>query len=407
MRTPFIRLCGVLIFISLAMPLRGWASQASLDLLKELVEINSGSANIEGVNRIQEIVAKRLKTLGFTVQLIENPQGPKVSGKLLVGTFEGISKKIVTILTHSDTVFDLSSPFQKFTLSEDGKKASGPGVIDDKGGIVVALEGLEKFLKAQPKPGFTIRFVSSPNEEVASVGFVKLFTEFGLDSAMVLGLEPARKSGAIVKGRKGNRWYHIQVTGKEAHSGVDHQDGVNACLELSMKLAQLSRLTDYKRGMTVSIGRMEGGKDKFNIVCGHAQAKVDARFSDFKTSAELHGKIVAILGQTQIHSAKGKVPTKTEWTIEDESPPLESNSESRVHLSNYLKTIDEVEGKHVEAEATGGTGDTNTFSRVGSIILDGLGPIGDGVHTPEEFIQLDSIESRAEVLKKFLITLKL
>ena len=381
-------------------------SKTPTAFLRELVEIDSGSANSEGVNRVQDAVAKRLKTLGFTVERFNNPDSLSKSGQLLVGTLKGRSEKTVTLLGHVDTVFELSAGFRGFKLSADGSTAIGPGVADAKGGIVVALAGLEKFLHENPNPPFSIRFVAAPSEETGSVGFTPIFSDYGKNSELVLGFEPARANGAIVKARKGNRWFHIKVSGREAHAGVDHATGVNACLELSLKLAQISSLTDPKRGMSVSIGHLEGGKDKFNIVCGHAEAKVDTRFVDFKTSHELKKKIEAILTKLEIRAQKDQTPSKTEWSVADESAPLEFSAKSAPYLARYLKAIQEVEGTAPEAEATGGTGDANSFSREGLVIIDGLGPVGDGSHTNDEYIKLPTLDSRAAALAHFLVGLK-
>lgn len=380
-----------LLFISL-LCLSPWvsASENSQDLLKKWVEMNSGSANQDGVLKIQSELATELKKLGFEVNL--DPH------YLLIATYTGLSAKTVTLIAHTDTVFEPSSPFQKWKLSEDGKQASGPGVIDDKGGVVVVLEGLKRFL-AQGKPKFTIRVVSSPTEETGSLHALVTFRKLAKDSWLVLGFEPALDDGSIIESRRGNRWYHIKVSGKEAHAGRAHKDGINACNALANQLSAISKLTDYRKDVTVSIGHIEGGKDKFNIVCGNAEAKVDVRFSDSASRERVHKKILAILNQETV---KGAVTT---FELADDTPPFAKTPQAQRYLTKYLSIISRIEGKKVESKKSGGAADSNHFSREGAIIIDGLGAVGGKMHTPDEFLNLESLESRSEALKQFLAEL--
>lgn len=194
------------------------------------------------------------------------------------------------LFVHADTVFDAKSPFQHFTLNQDGTSAKGPGIIDDKGGIVVALEGLRRFL-SEDDTKYKFRFISSPSEETGSTNVLEKYNSFAGDTWLVLGFEPSLENGSIVESRRGNRWYHIKVHGKEAHSGRAHKDGVNACHELATKITRISALTNYKKDVTVSIGHMNGGQEKYNIVCGQAEAKIDTRFSTPMDRTELISKI--------------------------------------------------------------------------------------------------------------------
>ncbi|MFZ4714795.1 MAG: M20/M25/M40 family metallo-hydrolase [Bacteriovoracaceae bacterium] len=364
-------------------------AQTPSERLETLVSINSGSENIAGVNKVQETFKPWLEELGFKVELIANPNGAEKSGKILSATLQGESEKYITFSMHADTVFEPSSPFQKIN-KVDNNKWNGPGVIDDKGGLVVMYLALKDYLVKNKKPKYSLRVLVTPNEEVGAIGFWEMFEEFSKDSWMVLGLEPSHENG-IVHSRKGNRWIEITVVGKEAHAGRHHQDGINACRILAEKLVEISKLTDYKKEVTVSVGHMEGGQDKFNIVCGTAKAKVDTRSPSWEKRNELVAKIDKILKDPRIS-----------YIIDDETKPFSMNKLSKKYVEQYLETIKKVEGVKPLAHASGGTGDCNHFSREGIVIIDGLGPIGGEVHTEREWIDLKSIESRAKVLSQFL-----
>jgi glutamate carboxypeptidase len=369
-----------------------YSAESLPEKLTELVNINSGTKNYAGVNQVQEKMGQWLASIGFSIEYIKNPEG-EISGNLLVANYTGATAETVTLVMHADTVFEPSSNFQKMQIVSDAI-ASGPGVVDDKGGMVVAFAGLKQFLAKNPRPKFSIRVVSTPNEEVGSTGWIKMFRQFGENSFMVLGLEPSQDNGNITHARKGNTWYDIRVTGKESHAGRDHKDGINACAILSEKLALISKLTNYKKEETVSIGHMSGGQDKFNIVCGHAHAKVDTRFATFKSGDEMMKKIGNILKHKNIT-----------FTIADETPPFYKNKAAQKYIDQYLKIANQVDGKKYQSEASGGVADVNNFSREGLIIFDGLGPNGGKMHTSEEFINLKTLESRAEILAKFLETI--
>ncbi len=246
-----------------------------LDLLRQLVEINSGTENRDGVWAVQNLFAQGLNKAGFETQWVENPQG--ASGPLLLAK-RGVTTNnpTVTLVGHADTVFEISHPFQRFTLRPDGKTATGPGIIDDKASLLVGLEACRIFFERYPRSPLGIQFVVSPNEETGSPGFHSFFHALSKRTQLVLGLEPTLDNGDIVVERKGGRWYKIDVTGKEAHAGRGHHLGINAGHELCIKLDKLQRLTDYKKGLTVNPGVISGGT-KPNVVCDHALVKVDVR----------------------------------------------------------------------------------------------------------------------------------
>jgi glutamate carboxypeptidase len=372
------------------------------DVLKRLVSINSGTKNLRGVNEIQSIIATKLQTLGFQVSFKPNPNGNDKSGELLVATLKGSKPGYITLVLHADTVFEPSVGGSELKIPADGSQAVGPGAIDEKGSIVVALSGLEQYLSKKKPLAYSLRVVSSPSEETGSEGFLDDFRSFSADSVMVLGFEPSLDNGSIVSSRKGNRWYHIKVAGTEAHAGRTHKDGANACDELAIKLVELRKLTDYSRGITLSTGRIDGGKDKFNIVCGFAQAKVDTRFADMENRDLLHQSIEKILSVNHIAAFDGSHPTKTEYALANDSPPLSEDPISRPWIAKYVEIVNSRENGSIQAAASGGSSDLNYFGRKGLVVIDGLGARGGNMHTAEEFIHLPSLRTRSEALAEFL-----
>lgn len=379
-------------FFFLALSTSVFASR-EVERLTELVNMNSGSANLKGVLAVQNKIKPWFEAIGFKVALVTNPEGEKVSAPLLLAELKGEKPETITFIMHADTVFEPSSPFQKAVLKNDSLMA-GPGTMDDKGGIVVVLKALEDLFLQQKTPKYSLRVLVSPNEEVGSIGWGKKFHEFSLGSWLVLGLEPGHDDYGIVHGRKGNVWYEIKVKGKESHAGRDHKEGINACQILARKMVEIEKLTDYKKNITTSIGRIEGGQDKYNIVCGEALGKLDVRVPDLAAYKTVTKKIEKILKDPQIT-----------YTLTDETLPFNVNQASKPIIQKYLDQIFNVEGRKVISHTSGGVGDVNHFSREGVIILDGLGPVGGGAHTVEEFLDLKTIETRAKILTNFLLSL--
>lgn len=364
----------------------------SLTLLQALVDIPSSTDNTLGVNRVQKLVQDELNRLGFSCTSIKNPQTS--SGDLLVAHLEKKSKRTITLVIHADTVSEFDSNFYD-------KKIAGSGVIDDKGGIVVALKGLELFL-SEKQPDFSLQVLSSPNEEKGSPGFHEAFKKISLESDLILGFEPALDDGNIIDTRRGGKWYSIRTEGREAHAGREYKFGINAAHELVAKLNEIQKLTDYKNDVTVSIGALQAGKDKFNIVCGEALAKIDVRFGNEKSGQRLHKKILSILDRSFVQSKSDKKKAKTSYTLEDDCPVFEKNSTSEPYIKKYCEVIRSIEDRKIKSVTGGGSSDCNYLSRPGLAILDGLGPFGGGMHTHHEWLNPKSLETRSRALAEFL-----
>ncbi|MBP9674495.1 MAG: M20/M25/M40 family metallo-hydrolase [Bacteriovoracaceae bacterium] len=369
-----------------------------LEKLKTIMRINSQSNHLEGVKCAQEFVASELSAMGFSCEWIINPQGSDISAPLLVAERKRTDSPFITLVFHTDTVFE--SDASELVFSPDEQQIFGIGIADDKASVVIALEGLRKFLNLFPQTSLSLRVISSPNEEKGSQGFTSYFKKFALTSWIVLGFEPALEEGHIISGRRGNRWYDIHVKGKEAHAGRNHAQGLNAGLELCQKLVEISNLTDYAQEMTVSIGHIHAGAPHFNVVCGHAYAKIDTRFSDLKSQEKLHIKIEKILQKNILKNTTEHCLTS--YILKDDCPAFAPHEKAETYLQVYLDILQKIEGQKYQAKRSGGASDCNYFSLENIIIIDGLGAIGGHLHTKEEYIKTTSLQTRSEALSHFL-----
>jgi glutamate carboxypeptidase len=371
-------------------------------LLEELVNISSDSKlEVEGVDKIQTIVERELKDMNFKVELIPSPDPYNKVGNLLVASLAGKSEQFITLVAHADTVFPANLGFAKFKKTSE-LEATGPGVIDDKGGLVVALEGLKMYLEQNPTPAFSLRLIVSPSEEVGSAGFLDYFNLASLTSVAIFGMEPAIENGDIVDSRKGDRWYEVSIHGREAHSGRAHEVGVNACHELAIKIEKLQKLTNYKKEVTINIGAIKGGKDKYAIVCGEASMKLDVRFADTKNRARILKSVEDILKGQFVRAKSDGARAVTEWKIVDDPQPYPADPAAKNLIEIYKKVVFDLEATKIVSKRSGGTSDLNYFYRPGLIVLDGLGPMGSGMHTTEEKVALKTLQTRAKALSKLI-----
>ncbi len=373
---------------------------SELEMLKDLSEIDSATLNKEGVGRVQDRVSERLEDMGFKVNFIRGE--PRFS-HLIVAERPGRSSKFISLVTHADTVLP---NHRSFTLDPQIGSAYGSGVIDNKGGVVVGLVALQRFLRRFANTEYSLRWICSPNEEMGSIGFTDIFRELGQDTAVAFGLEPALDNGSIIHQRRGNRWYDIEVVGREAHAGRSYGQHANAAHDLAEKIAALSALTNYRKHISVSVGHFVGGKDRHNIICGQAYAKLDVRFPSEEAREMLHRKIEKILNTSYEVSSCGRYKTESQWQIVDDCPPFCLTRRSKKLARRMAALISQLEGRKVYSQPAGGAGDVNYLSTPNNFIMDGLGPYGGEMHTGDEFVRVDSLRTRSQALAGFLYHLQ-
>ncbi|CBW25743.1 putative peptidase [Halobacteriovorax marinus SJ] len=367
------------------------------EVLKELIEIDSQIANHRGISLVQEFVAHKLKDLGFHFKWISNSlmDTPKLLHASLIKSPHFPS---ITFIAHSDVVTHLEdNPFRV-----DGKRIYGAGSADDKGGIAVCLSTLKSLLQTKEKNKFNINVIISPNEETGSLGFHDYFKEVGTQSDYVLGLEPALHTGNIISSRSGNRWYNVEVKGLAAHAGRFSQPHINAAHSLCLLISQLQVLNCEKSLRRLNVGSIQGGNGGFNTICDNAFAKLDARFSNLECREMIHQKLLEAIENSNLQCPYTSLKSETQFTIEDDCPPLSQNKRNNQEVNFLLNLISKIEGRKIFSEHSGGAADINYFSSSKGLLIDGLGPIGGGMHTTHEYIERESLITRSRSIELFL-----
>src|ERR1700677_738546 len=228
-----------------------------ISTIRDLVEIESPSDNKAAVDRVAEAAAEKFSRLGGKVRF----HRAKDFGSHLQVNFGGKSGKPVLLLGHYDTVYPLGT-LATMPCRVAGNKLTGPGVLDMKSGIALMLHALAA-LQEWHREGGLLRPVTAllvSDEEVGSASSRPITEALAKRAAAVLVLEPSYgREGAVKTARKGVGDYHLKITGKAAHAGLDFKKGVNAIRELARQIEKVSGFTDLKNGLTVNVGVASGG----------------------------------------------------------------------------------------------------------------------------------------------------
>lgn len=363
-------------------------SSRDLSFLEKLVLVNSGSANLAGIDAVGDLVQPAFDALGFTTRWHREPRGHgrATAARSLVARRKGGSAATPIFLTaHLDTVFEPADGFEGFHVA--GDRGIGPGIVDCKGGVVAILAALEALKTEGVLDRIDCRVVLGGDEETGSHESRAIIEQEAAGSAFSLVFEGGRPSGDIVKYRAGNGGYDVRAIGKAAHAGNAHQDGVNAIEILSAAVLALQKLTDYSRGITVNVGTTSGGT-KRNIVPGEARCAVDVRYAHATDGPGFDASVRAV----------AELGARYKGTIEIggglNRPPFPENDPKTEELAKRWIAAAADLGIAMKAGPTGGGSDGNWTAAMGIPTLDGLGPVGGKYHTFGEYLLLKTLPER-------------
>ncbi|MFJ2055376.1 M20 family metallopeptidase [Streptomyces sp. NPDC087908] len=370
--------------------------------LRELVSIDSGSYSPDGVNEVADWVQERLIQLGFDVERVRFPADHRYrAGDAIIGRKRGRldlagNGRRILLAAHMDTVFDDGTAAERpFHL--DGAIAHGPGVSDDKGGLLAGLTALEILQEASVQDFAELVFLATPDEEIGSQISRPLIEQTARGMHYGLGLECARENGDLVVARKGVADFRLTVTGRAAHAGIEPERGANAALAAAHLTVELQGLNGHWDDVTLNVGVVRAGT-RPNIVCPEAELRIEVRAA---TTADMRRATQAIH-----HAAAHPAVPGTAITVEqiDLCPPMEDTPASRRMFEAARRAAAEY-GVRLGAAATGGVGDANLIAGAGVPTLDGLGPVGGADHTPGEWLDTSSVPQRVAMLAGLIASL--
>ncbi len=374
----------------------------SLILLEKLVNTNSGTENVNGVRQIGEILRSQFEQLRFNTHWVEEPSDMHRAGTLIAEK-KGSKGKRLLLIGHLDTVFAADSPFQSFI--RHGDKATGPGVIDDKGGDIVILYALSALQATHLLDDATITVVLTGDEEDSGKPAAisrKPLIEAAQQSDIALDFEWGLDINTATVARRGISHWTISVQGNGSHSSNIFQPdvGYGAIFELSRILNSMRVDMAGENNLTFSPGLMLGGESaalnksksegmasgKDTIVAKTAIAKGDLRFltSDQKKSAQ--DKITAITKQ----NLSGTTATVA---FQEGIPAMPPSLKNLQLLEKYSKVSTDLGYSAVKPTDPGlrGAADISYIAGIVSANLAGLGPVGTGAHSTNETLDVSSL----------------
>ncbi|TVR09971.1 MAG: M20 family peptidase [Salinarimonadaceae bacterium] len=364
-----------------------------LALLEEVVNIDSGSYDKAGVDEVGERFARFFEEHGVPVQTIQNADfGDAIRA---AANSSGGGNRPIVLLGHRDTVFPKGEAARRPFTIRDGR-AYGPGVCDMKGGLVINAFVLVAFHRFGGAPAPVVALMTS-DEEIGAPACQTLIEETARGARAVFNSEPGRPNGDVVTGRKGALFMRLEVFGKAAHSGGNFAEGVSAIGELAHKIVKLHALTDVEAGVTLNVGLVGGGQS-VNTIAPLAEAEIDLRFVTHDQREAAMERIEAIVAEATTPGATARLSIKGAFH------PLVQDDGSRALFETYQSAMAEA-GFAVEGQFAGGSADSGFTASVGCPTICAVGPVGGKAHSPEEYLEVDSIVPRAQGLARAIIRL--
>lgn len=371
---------------------------ALLDTLKELVSIESGSRDLDGLEKISDLIAAKFKALGGEVELIDPSaeayrmeDTPEKIGRVVRATFKGSGKKKIMLIAHMDTVYTVGM-LNKQPFRVEGDKAYGLGISDDKQGVAVITHTVAMLQALKFKEYGTLTVLINGDEEISSPGSRALLTRLGGEHDAVLSFEGASvKDDKLSLATAGIASVTLNVTGKASHAGSAPELGVNALYELSHQILQMRDLSDPATGLKMNWTISKSGSNR-NVIPAAATAGADVRVLKVADYDRIEQQVNERVKKQLIPEAK------VDLKFERRRPPLEATDASRA-LAKHAQQIYTGElGRPLGADdkaAGGGTDAAFASLKTKAPVIERFGLQGFGAHSADaEYVLVDSIEPR-------------
>ena len=415
---PFIRAIAAAALVTaagtvLAAPVQPVLEQARanqqplLDTLKQLVEIESGSGDREGLDRISQLIADKLKALGGEVEFIEpaadtyrmEDTPPKV-GRMVKAVFHGSGTKKIMLIGHMDTVYKRGMlARQPFRVA--GDKAYGLAIADDKQGVALIIHTVAMLQKLGFRDYGTLTVFINGDEEISSPGARAQLTKGGAENDVTMYFEGSRvNSDKLSLATSGIGGVIIKVHGKASHAGSAPERGVNALVELAHQVLQTSDLSDPSTGLKMNWTIATAGNGSHNVIPESAEAFADVRVSNVEDYDRIEREVREKIKDVMVPGAK------VEMTFERRRPPLHTSDASRA-LAAHAKQIYGEVGRTlvVDTKAQGGGTDAAFAAlKTQHAVVESFGLQGFGAHSADdEYVLVSSIEPRLYLAARLIM----
>ena len=362
--------------------------------LRRLVECESPSLEKVAADRCCGVLAKEWSGLGARVERVaQKKRGDHL--RIVWAPAGSAQRGQILVLGHYDTVY-ASGTLRTMPFRVKSGRAYGPGVFDMKAGIVQALFGFRALLALRAPLRKRIVFLWTSDEEIGSGSSRALLEAEARRSDAVLVLEPAFGARGLLKtSRKGVGEMELTVHGRAAHAGLAPQDGVNAIHELAAQISRVEKWNDLKRGITANADIVEGGS-RTNVIADRARAVFDLRALRVADMREVEKRFRTL---RPVHRG-----AKLELRGGFDRPPLERAMSAELFAKAQACAAEL--GMGIGECCAGGGSDGNFTAALGVPTLDGMGAVGDGAHSPDEYVVVAKMAERTALLALMLLVKK-
>jgi len=371
-------------------------------MLRNVLEwsaINSGSRNLLGLSKMVDALTAAFGSLGRVTRLPPSPvealdqQGRKTQiihgDNLLLRLHAGLPRRVM-LVGHMDTVFPADHSFQE-TRWLDEQTLNGPGVADMKGGIAVLLVAVQAFESSPFSGSIGIDIIINADEEVASLGSAALLAEMASGAQIGLCFEPAQTPDGVLAGaRKGSGNFSLAVTGKAAHAGRNPDDGRNALLAAAEIALRLESLGTAQHSLSINPARIDGGSAN-NVVPDNAVLRFNVRVGSLEDQNWFLG---------ELHALTDNVMKNRDVSIDLDGGfhrPPKPMDDRQLGLFELARSCGRDLDLDISWRSSGGVCDGNNLAAHGLAVIDTLGVRGGAIHSPQEYLIVDSLVERAQL----------
>jgi glutamate carboxypeptidase len=301
----------------------------------------------------------------------------------------GSGSRQILLLGHIDTVWPIGQ-LAAMPIKREAGRLYGPGVFDMKAGVALGVLATRAVVERDGLDGCRITMLWTADEEIGSATSRALIEAEASKSEAVLVLEPSLPGGGLKTSRKGVGQFELVVRGVSAHAGLEPEKGISAVRELARQILAVDDLQDLQRGVTVTVGMVQGGT-RPNVVPAEARATIDARAVTRADAQAIVGRLKALAARPFIEG------TTIEVTGGFDRPPLERTA-NVVRLFDMARQAAAEIGVTLTEGSAGGGSDGNFTAALGVPTLDGFGAIGDGAHAIHEHVEIEALCPRAATI---------
>lgn len=372
------------------------SQQANIEeTLRQLVEINTYTANTVGVDHGMDVLSQFAQRQGIAVEVVNGRHR-------LLKLSRGTGAPRILLISHMDTVFPPEGDFLRYEALDDGF-VRGPGVGDIKGGLIM---GMWTMLAIRALfENYDVQMVVSADEESGSPTIRDWYLAGHVGADFAIGLEPGFPQGelsptvplGVVIQRRGYALIRFTVKGRSCHSGTPHL-GLNAVDALAHRIVKLHELNAPERGVTLNTGIVSGGTAP-NTVPGEASAAVSFRYLTIKDGEETRDAAIDIIQGRYLHNPDLDLWDSVDMKVEAFIPPMEK-SEHNDFIAQIVLAQAQHLGHNVLPIVRGGGSDANFISATGTPTICGMGAPAQGIHTSEEKIYLPMLFERIALLTR-------